>query len=75
MISCAVCARRLVVYGTVLSRWRQEFGQQPEVKAESEMTSGELAAELKRLRRENEVLRQERDILKKAINIMGPERL
>jgi hypothetical protein len=26
MISCAVCARRLVVYGIVLSRWRQEFG-------------------------------------------------
>lgn len=71
----AQVARELGINANLLYRWRQEFGQQPEVKAESEMTSGELAAELKRLRRENEVLRQERDILKKAINIMGPERL
>lgn len=70
----AQVARELGINANLLYRWRHEFRQQPEVRAESEMTAGELAAELKRLRRENEMLRQERDILKKAINIMGPER-
>ncbi len=35
--------------------------------------NGDLAAELKRLRRENEVLRQERDILKKATAFFARE--
>jgi transposase len=70
----AVIARELGINANLLYRWRQEFGQPPQEKTESEMSASELAAELKRLRRENEVLRQERDILKKAISILGPER-
>ena len=31
----------------------------------------ELEAELRRVKRENEILRQERDILKKAIQVLG----
>ena len=34
----------------------------------------EMETELERLRHENMVLRQERDILKKAISILGQER-
>lgn len=36
-------------------------------------TSQDLEAELKRLRRENEILRQERDILKKATAFFAAE--
>jgi transposase len=36
-------------------------------------TSSEVTAELKRLRRENEILRQERDILKKATAFFARE--
>ena len=35
--------------------------------------NGDMAAELKRLRRDNEVLRQERDILKKAAVFFAKE--
>lgn len=70
----AQVARELGINANLLYRWRQEWGEQPQVKAESEMSASELAAEVKRLRRENGVLRQERDILKKAISILGPER-
>lgn len=70
----AQLARELGLNDNLLYRWRQEFGRQTPEKADRELSASELAAELKRLRRENEVLRQERDILKKAISILGPER-
>ena len=44
-----------------ISRSRDQGAADPTRAAESDVT-----AELKRLRRENEILRQERDILKKA---------
>jgi len=37
-------------------------------------TAAELEGELKRLQRENNLLRQERDVLKKAISIFSQER-
>jgi transposase len=67
-------ARELGINDNLLYRWRQEYGRGVPTKSEDEMSAAELAAELKRVRRENEVLRQERDILKKAISILGPER-
>jgi len=70
----AQVARELEVNANLLYRWRQEFGPTPAVQGDSELSLTEMAAELKRLRREVEVLRQERDILKKAISILGPER-
>jgi len=45
-----------------LWRWRKQYGS-GEV---GETVSPSEAAELRRLRRENEILRQERDFLKKA---------
>lgn len=44
-----------------LWRWRQKYGR-----AEAAALPPSEAEELRRLRRENEILRQERDFLKKA---------
>ncbi len=54
-------AEELQVSEQALWRWRKQYG----TGAEAQLTPGE-AAELRRLRRENEILRQERDFLKKA---------
>ena len=57
----AEVADELKVSQQSLSRWRLQYGTgQTEVLAPTE------AAELRRLRREVEILRQERDFLKKA---------
>lgn len=50
---------------STLSRW---LGRQRDREADDpgRPPDAEVAAELKRLRRENEILRQERDILKRA---------
>ena len=55
-----------------LYRWRQQYGKVRSVSGgQSTGSVAELEAELKRLRRENEVLRAERDILKKAMHIVS----
>ena len=58
----AEVAEELQVSAGSLWRWRKQFGR-GEV---AEVVSPDDAAELRRLRRENEILRQERDFLKKA---------
>lgn len=52
-----------------LYRWRGLYGSPSQ--ANTNGSVAEMAAELKRLQRENEVLRQERDILKKAMSIVS----
>jgi len=52
-----------------LYRWRKKYGSQSPQPSKTE--PDERDAEIKRLRKENEILRQERDILKKAINIFS----
>jgi len=54
-------AHELKVSEGALWRWRKQYGTAPQ-----EVLSPSEAAELRRLRREVEVLRQERDFLKKA---------
>ena len=54
-------AAELKVSEGSLWRWRRQYGT-----GAGEVLSPSEAAELKRLRRENEILRQERDFLKKA---------
>jgi transposase len=54
-------AEELKVGGQALSRWRKQYGD-----GAREAVSPSEAAELRRLRREVEILRQERDFLKKA---------
>jgi transposase len=54
-------AEELKVSNQALSRWRKQYGTGVE-----EQLNPSEAAELRRLRREVEILRQERDFLKKA---------
>lgn len=70
-LSVAQAARDLGVAESVLGRWKK---QQEEDPVEAFPGKGRLKSqdeELRRLRRENEVLRQERDILKKAVGIFS----
>jgi transposase len=46
-------------------RWISR-SREPQIDAPDRSEQEDVAAELKRLRRENEILRQERDILKRA---------
>ena len=65
-------AEELGVHPKSLYRWRAKYGTQHHPPANaSYRQNSELEAELKRLRRENVVLRQEREILKKAISIFS----
>ena len=69
-LSCAQAARDLGIPESVLSRW---------VHRAREVDGGGLSEaerlELRRLRRENKVLKQERDILKKAAAFFARENL
>ena len=69
-------ARDLGVSDSALYRWLKEYGQAPAPSANGQggPSLKEVEAENKRLRREVEVLRQERDILKKAISICSQDR-
>lgn len=67
----AQLAHELGINANVLYRWRREFGQ---VASRNGHSLAELEAEVKHLRRENAILRQEREVLKKAINIVGQQR-
>jgi transposase len=51
-----------------ISRWRKAFSKEHD---QSSGTPETNKAELRRLQRENEILRQERDILKKAMAIFS----
>ena len=65
----AELARDLGSNDNNLYRWRGLYGSQFPVNRHGNVA--EMEVELKRLRRENEVLRQERDILKKAMSIVS----
>lgn len=70
-ISVAQAARDLGITENMLWRWKKEFEQDPK---QAFPGKGHLKArdeELARLRKENEILRQERDILKKAVSIFS----
>ena len=76
-LSVIAVARELGLHETVLRRWMMRFGAQatgaawrPTTQAPAPSPS-DLAAEVARLKRENERLRMERDILKKAALIFG----
>jgi transposase len=69
--SLAQVARDLDVPDSVLWRWVKQYAEDP---GQAFPGKGHLKArdeELRRLQRENETLRQERDILKKALAIFS----
>ncbi len=68
-LSLAQAARDLDINDNLLSRWKKQFLSEG---AQAFPGQGHPRdEELARLRRENEVLRQERDILKKAVGIFS----
>ncbi len=76
-LTAGAVARELGLHETVLRRWMTQFGTQatgtarrPNTQAPAPSPS-DLASEVARLRRENDRLRMERDILKKAALIFG----
>ena len=76
-LSAGAVARELGLHETVLRRWMTQFGAQARGAAWRSNTQApapspsDLASEVGRLRRENERLRMERDILKKAALIFA----
>lgn len=68
--SVAELARDLGINDNNLYRWRSRYGKQQQT-VNSSGSMAEVEAEVKRLQRKVEVLRQERDILKKAMSIVS----
>jgi transposase len=68
-LSIAQAARDLGLNDNMLSRWKKEFEAQGARAFPGQGHPQE--EELARLRRENEVLRRERDILKKVVSIFS----
>jgi transposase len=73
--SAAVIARELGIDGAVLRRWRDELeaAQPDHGRRGAGRFSPSEQEELRRLRRENAVLREEREILKKATAFFARE--
>jgi transposase len=67
----AQIARDLGVPERVLYRWRHELREQPEQAFPGKGHQSELEEENRRLRRELELLKQERESLKKAVAIFS----
>ena len=73
--SIAQVARDLGVRDTILGRWKQECEHDREAAFPGHGQVKPEEAELRHLRRENERLRMERDILKKAAAIFAKDSL
>ena len=69
--SVAEIARELGINPNTLYRWRQEQGEYAEQAFPGNGRLRPEEEELRRLRRELEIVKQERDILKKAISIFS----
>ena len=65
--------RRLGINQTNISRWVREYRQENEPSIEGGATRSELESEVKRLRKENQRLQMEREILKKAAAFFAKE--
>ena len=65
----AEIARDLGISDSALSKWCKEFVNAGDQAFPGKGHQTELEEKVKQLQRENEVLRQERDILKKAVRI------
>ena len=74
--SVSEVAGHLGINEKALYRWRKKYGTESKTtqtpsKGNQASATIDPEAELKRLRRENDILRQERDVLKKAISIVS----
>ena len=68
-------AKELGICDVTLANWKRKFAGDPPLKTPDPETlkEGELLRELKRVRKENEYLKRQREILKKAMSILGEE--
>ena len=66
-------ARNLGIHANVLGRWKREMEGKKTAAGNSSGGVQMMEAELKKLRRENEQLRMEREILKKAAAFFAKE--
>src|SRR5690348_18354185 len=64
-------ARDLGISDSALSKWCKEFGERGEEAFPGKGHQTAIEEENKKLKREMEILRQERDILKKAVRIFA----
>jgi len=64
-------SRDLGISDSALSKWCKEFGEQGEEAFPGKGHQIAVEEENKRLKREVEILQQERDILKKAVSIFA----
>jgi transposase len=71
----AQIARDLGIADSTLHHWRKLFTEQGEQAFPGSGHQTAEVEEIRRLKRENEVLRQERDILKKALGIFSRSQL
>nr|QIV52835.1 hypothetical protein [uncultured bacterium] len=71
--SCAEVGRRLGVQENNINRWVRQYRDKHESTPIEGLTSEQMAAELKRLRKENKRLEMEREILKKAAAFFANE--
>ena len=65
--------RRLGINQTNVSRWVREYRQENEPSVNGDATRSELENEVKRLHKENQRLRMEREMLKKAAAFFASE--
>ena len=70
-VPVAQVARDLGICENLLYKWMRQFGK----KADGSVVSPDEHEELIRLRRENRILKEERDILKKAAAYFAKEQL
>ena len=71
--SCNEVGRRLGINSSNVSRWVREYRQETDPPADGSTSRSELEAEVKRLRKENQRLQMEREILKKAAAFFAKE--
>ena len=65
--------RRLGIHQSNISRWVREYSRDQQAIAEGGIPRKELEAEIKRLKKENQRLQMEREILKKAAAFFAKE--
>ena len=70
---CTEVARRLGINRSNVTRWVREYRQNVEKTANGQQDSSELKAEIRRLKKENQRLQMEREILKKAAAFFAKE--
>ena len=71
--SCSEVSRRLGVCHSNVTRWVRQHRDEKQQRSETGTTHRELEAEIRRLKKENQRLEMEREILKKAAAFFAKE--